>query len=74
MKFSIPITVLTILAITFVGVGVFSPPPNENVWVTVKLPATTFNKLALMTRNRTDSDGRPLTIVQVIEELLAERN
>ncbi len=73
MKISIPITVLTILAVAVAGTAWLSPPVRDKAEVSIKLPAATYNKLALRMKGRTCADGRPLTVVQVIEDLVTDR-
>ena len=55
------------------GAAWLAPPQREVAQVTVMLPAATHQKLALWARDRADPDGRPLTVVQVIEELVNKR-
>jgi hypothetical protein len=73
MYISPPIGVLAILAVGLAGAAWLAPPQREVAQVTVMLPAATHQQLALWARDRADPDGRPLTAVQVIEELVNKR-
>jgi hypothetical protein len=70
MYISPPIGVLAILAVGLAGAAWLAPPQREVAQVSVMLPTATHQKLALWARHRADPDGRPLTVVQVIEELV----
>ena len=70
MYISPPIAVLAILAVGLASTAWLEPPQREVAQVTVMLPTATHQKLALWARDRADPDGRPLTVVQVIEELV----
>lgn len=70
MYISPPIGVLAILAVGLASTAWLAPPQRQVTQVTVMLPAATHQKLALWARDRADPDGRPLTVVQVIEELV----
>jgi len=67
VKISIPITALTILVLAVAGTAWLSPPARDNAEISIKLPASTYNQLALRIKDRTNADGRPLTVVQVIK-------
>ena len=69
MHVSPPITVLAILAAMLAGAVWLAPPQRELAQVTVMLPTATYQKLALWGKEHGGADGRPLTVVQVIEEL-----
>ena len=69
MYISPPITVLAILAIAYTATVLLTPPPREIAHVTLVIPSTTYKKLVLWGQANTGTDGRPLTVVQVIEEL-----
>jgi hypothetical protein len=73
MYISPPIGVLAILAVGLAGAAWLAPPQREVAQVTVMLPAATHQQLALWARDRADPDGRPLTVVQVIEEFVNKR-
>lgn len=69
MQVSPPITVLAIMAV-LVAVAVWlAPPPREVAQVNVTLPTATHQRLVQWGKEHAGADGRPLTIVQVIEEL-----
>ena len=68
MHLSPPITVLPILAVGLAGTVSLAPPPNKPSRATVTLSTATYQKLALWAKEHTGADGRPLTVVQVIEE------
>ncbi len=69
MHVSPPITVLAIMAAMVAGAVWLAPPQREMAQVTVVLPTATYQKLALWGKEHAGADGRPLTAVQVIEEL-----
>lgn len=70
MYLSRPTIVLAILAVGVASTAWLAPPPpREIAQATVMLPATTYQKLALWAKDRASADGRPLTMVQIIEEL-----
>ena len=69
MQVSPPITVLAILAAMVAGTVWLAPPQREVAQVTVMLPMATYQKLARWGKEHAGADGRPLTVVQVIEEL-----
>lgn len=69
MYISPPIAVLAIAAVGLAGTAWLAPPPREVAQVTVMLPSATYQKLALWGKEHAGADGRPLTVVQVIEEL-----
>ena len=73
MYISPPVAVLAILAVGLASTAWLAPPQHEVAQVTVMLPAATHQKLALWARDRAHPDGRPLTVVQVIEELVNKR-
>ncbi len=69
MHVSPPITVLAIIAAMVAGAVWLAPSEREVARVTVVLPTATSQKLALLGKEHAGADGRPLTVVQVIEEL-----
>lgn len=69
MHFSPPLTVLAIMAATVAGAATLAPPQHEARQVTVMLPAATYQKLLTWGTEYAEENGRPLTIVQVIEAL-----
>ena len=69
MYISPPITVLAFLAIAYTAGVLLTPPPQELEHVTVVVPSTTYQKLVLWGKEHTGTDGRALTVVQVIDEL-----
>ena len=69
MRLSPPITVLAILAVMITGTVWLAPPPQEAMQITVVLPTATHQKLAQWGADHPGTDGRPLTVLQAIEEL-----
>lgn len=69
MRVSPPIVVLAIAAFGLAGTAWLAPPPREVAQVTVMLPTATYQKLARWGKEHAGADGRPLTVVQVIEAL-----
>ena len=72
MHVSPPITVLAIMAAMVAGAVWLAPPQREMAQVTVVLPTATYQKLALWGKEHAGADGRPLTVVQVIEEFASK--
>lgn len=68
-----PITILAILAAMVASATWYAPPQSPAVQVTVTLSTATYQKLALWGKEHADPDGRPLTVVQVIEEFMNNR-
>lgn len=73
MYISPPISVLAILAVGLAGTAWVAPPQREVAQVTVGLPAATYSKLTLLAKGRIGTDGQPLTVAQIIEELATDR-
>ncbi len=71
MHLSPPITVLSILAVMLAGTAWLAPPQREAAEITVALPAGTYQRLALWGKAHVGADGKPRTVVQVIEDLEA---
>ena len=69
MYISPPIAVLGIMAAMVAGTVWLAPPPREVAQTTVMLPTATYQKLTLWGKEHAGEDGRPLTVVEVIEEL-----
>ena len=69
MRVSPPIAVVVIMSTLVAGTAWLKPPQRENSRVEVMLPTTTYHALALLGMEQAGDDGRPLTVVQVIEEL-----
>ncbi len=69
MKISPPIAVFAIVGVALAGAGWFAPPQREVAQVGLMLPIATYQKLALWGKEHSGADGRPLTVVQVIERL-----
>lgn len=69
MQVSPPIAVLAIMAVLVVVVVWLAPPPREVAQVNVALPTATHQRLVQWGKEHAGADGRPLTIVQVIEAL-----
>ncbi len=69
MRLSPPMAVLAILAVLLASVAWLAPPHREAAEVTVTLPAATYQKLALWGKAHTGADGKPQSVVQVIEGL-----
>jgi hypothetical protein len=67
MHVSPTIAVLAIVTIGLAGTAWFAPPPCEVARVIVMLPTATYQKLALWGKEHAGAEGRPLTVVQVIE-------
>lgn len=72
MRISPPIAVLATVAVGLAGTAWLAPPPPEVAQVNVLLPSSTYQKLALWGKEHAGADGRPLTVVQAIEELANE--
>ena len=72
MRVSPPIAILGIMAALVAGAVWLAPPQREAAEVKVMLPAATYQKLTLRAKEHTGTDGQPLTVVQVIEELANE--
>ena len=68
MYISPPIAVLAIAAVGVAATAWLTPPPREVAQAKVMLPTATYQKLAQWGKEQAGPDGRPLTIVQVIEE------
>ena len=73
MTLSPPISVLAILIAAMAATAWLAPPPNSLTQVTVRLPAATYDQLALQARGRTSLSGGPLTVAEVIEEFVFDR-
>ena len=69
MRVSPPIAVIGLMVVV-VAAGVWiAPPPRKVEQVTVSLTIATHQKLAHWGQNHPGANGRPLTVVQVIEQL-----
>lgn len=72
MRFSPPIVVLAITAGMVAGTA-WLVPARQATQVVVTLPAATYQQLAGWGDAATRTDGRSLTVTQVIEELASNR-
>ena len=69
MKISPPIGVLAILAVGLASAAWLAPLPREKNQTSVTLSSATYQKLTLWGKEHAGTDGRSLTVAQVIEKL-----
>jgi len=69
MYISPPLTILAFLAVVVASMAWLAPPQRHMTQITVMLPTATYQKLVLRGMMYARADERPLTAVQVIEEL-----
>jgi len=72
MHVSPPLAVLIIVAAMVAGTAWLAPPQRELALATVMLPTATYQKLTLWGKEHAGTDGRPLTVVQAIEQLAGQ--
>ena len=72
MRISPPIVVLVVTAGMVAATALFAPP-RDAAQVVVSLPNATYQQLAEWGRAGARTDGRSLTVAQVIEELADNR-
>lgn len=68
-----PIGVLVIVIIGVV-LGVWrADPPQETTHVALNLPINSYQKLAVWAKDQTISDGRPVSVEQIIDAMVIKR-
>lgn len=71
MHLSPPIAVLTIVGVALTGAAWLTPPPRDEVQVSVTIPTAAYNKLVRWGQEHTNADGRAPTVGRVIELFVA---
>jgi hypothetical protein len=73
MHVSPPIAILAIIAALVAAAVWLAPPQPEVTEAKVMLPAATYQRLMLLGKEYSGANGRPLTVVEVIEMLANKR-
>lgn len=71
MIISPPLAVITIVAAGLAATA-WLAPPNRSAQITVAIPLSIYEQLALRTKGRTGPDGKPLTVAKIIEEFAGD--
>lgn len=72
MRISRPLSVLALMATMVAGAAWYAPPQHDTAQMAVMLPGATYQLLARKGEAKVDANGRPRSVVQVIEDLAAQ--